>query len=1179
MTPDDGVSTNAEQDTKPLGVLQMAQYNLSLLGDRIILKSLATVQDPKDYVIMAENPNEHEDWLKALESVLEKLHPKTQNRQRPSASVAPAPSPTVAQDVRTRAETALPSSGTGAVRAAPAGNEAQPTSTTESSSEPVKEAPPASTVTNTAVSPSVKVINSEEPPPASVQKIPETTTTSNAAASTSPLRVRLTTQSSGTSNSPVGSPGMHSSPSANRLSTRHSVRLPAIAAIETDENATSSNAANNAYVSSSSASPVAHVQQNMAGRRPSLSNLLAPVPKAFSGAIDMPLLDAAEIEKQLAALHDDLKFIYDAVAWREAPHFEFENLRSSDTGIAAPPNTITPEAQETSPVPTTQSEPAVTEPAQDTSSVPPVKEEPHTTEHHEPPTTAAEPVSTTDTSTSEAPQTAEPQVSAPVQDAVPPQEEQQSATQAHEEPKTEPQQQTSEPAPTEAPSSQEAPAVNAAPESAPAASTETQQPAPATSEPEPVTTTTPSDPEPTEPPTEPKTEPSEPEAPRVAAEPHPMEASFTFYEPPLSPTHSGNTTDNIDAPDAILATVPHADEPIVPSAIKVVEPEAQAAPAPQEPVPQGEPMQLVPVTSLPEEGIQESLTSSTSGTGDVASSSPPDSHDQAPLSSSPSRSPEDKRTQLEPISTTVDESSPSLPHIPGPSDPYQHPRLSARYQHPGHASQVFLPPSEVDREAILDDIIDGIDVATSAALPSPPRGSAMDTLEDAETTAELLAALMDPSFGSPSNNTISPLEAAFLTSEIDKLTSSMDEPRDSLASDFAETSFSSPFDEAPMATSSSEASSSNAASSSSPIAIAGKPNNGDDAEEGTISSSFGAGFRRPTKDRRAGMTLSAHHRAATPDIHQLEKAEAESRLRRLRERLISPEDPIGVYDCSERSIGKGGMGEVFFATRKGSSRKVAIKKLQTFWKGKDRLPTILNEINVMAHSKHPNIINYIASYQVDQELWVCMEYMDKGSLYDLVRLNIKLEEKHLAYIIKQIVYALTFIHDLKRVHRDIKVDNVLLSSRGEIKLADFGAAVQLTFQRLKRTTMTGTPYYMSPEVISGKQYDELVDVWSLGILCIELAERAPPYYDLPPDQALDRIVKDGVKGLPTRRYSNDFIDFVNNKCLQFDASKRWTSSQLQTHPFLKKAVTQQEFASYLHSLDGMAQVDSGCTIL
>ena len=319
------------------------------------------------------------------------------------------------------------------------------------------------------------------------------------------------------------------------------------------------------------------------------------------------------------------------------------------------------------------------------------------------------------------------------------------------------------------------------------------------------------------------------------------------------------------------------------------------------------------------------------------------------------------------------------------------------------------------------------------------------------------------------------------------------------------------------------------------------------------------------------------------DPRERDKVEHRERLLAMKDQLVSKDDPLKTYECAPKAIGKGGVGEVFIGTKRDSGDKVAIKKLQTFFKGKDRLPMILNEVAVMASSAHPNIVSYMGCYAIGaEELWVLMEYMDKGSLYDIVKMCIKLEEKAIAYVVREILQALAFIHERKRIHRDIKVDNVLITSRGHVKLADFGAAVQLTFQRMKRQTMTGTPYYMSPEVISGKPYDEMVDIWSTGILCVELAELAPPYYDLSPEQALDKIVKEGVKGLPTagKKWSAEFIDFVNNRCLQYDASKRCPASQLLQHVFLKKACSRQEFASMMSSWTDF-EVDSGggCNIL
>jgi hypothetical protein len=798
---------------------------------------------------------------------------------------------------------------------------------------------------------------------------------------------------------------------------------------------------------------------------------LVPVPKASSGSIDdIPTLQASDIEDQLASLADDLKFIHDALSWREAPVLNLEALEISTPSPVSSPSSHVLSTQSAEPITDTTSQDTQDQDqqqvTQDTPIVAGVTDPiPH--------------VLPVDTGASE-----------PVQplDQIPPQR--------------------------------------------------------STS---PILVLPPSQ------------------------LPQPQEGGSEVFVRTPTPSPGDSTEDK---PADVV--------PLVVVSAKVEDNELART---------------------------ESLSSSSASGADASSSSPPMDSSIELLAS----------TKLMPVPTMTTLDIPSLPQIPT-SDPYQHPRLSARW--PPAASprssltqQLFLAldsnATEADREAILDDIIEGIDVATSnTSLPILNSGEySMSSMASAETTADLLAALMDPDHHSNysiSPSVPSPLEAAMAQRADEEHRSHQHFLQaSSSSSDIASSSNESslaphdPFGPANGTTPHLDFASLHAASYSSGVSPSGEisnpaepesPTKCSDSETGAEPSSpgsgsgFGSGWRRPSRrPTRATVSSAASHRTASAtEIHQLEKAEVEARIRRLRERLISPEDPYEIYDCSERSIGKGGMGEVFFATRKGSgsnSRKVAIKKLQTFFKGKDRLPTILNEINVMAHSKHPNIINYIGAYQVEQELWVCMEYMDKGSLYDLVRLNIKLDEKHMAYIIKQIVYALTFIHDLKRVHRDIKVDNVLMSSRGEIKLADFGAAVQLTFQRLKRTTMTGTPYYMSPEVIGGKQYDELVDIWSLGILCIELAERAPPYYDLPPDQALDKIVKDGVKGLQGRRYSHDFIDFVNDKCLQFDPTKRWTASQLQTHPFLKKAVTQQEFANHLQSLDSMAQVDSGCTIL
>lgn len=332
--------------------------------------------------------------------------------------------------------------------------------------------------------------------------------------------------------------------------------------------------------------------------------------------------------------------------------------------------------------------------------------------------------------------------------------------------------------------------------------------------------------------------------------------------------------------------------------------------------------------------------------------------------------------------------------------------------------------------------------------------------------------------------------------------------------------------------------------------------------------------------RVLGSEFVSSHRSSTQDeISRRREKEQQERIRKLKEKYISKEDPTRIYDIQSLSIGKGGMGEVFVGKRLGSKEKVAIKKIKTFTKGKDRLPYILNEIEVLSNSRHENIVNFLDAYQVDDELWVCMEYMELGSLYDIVKFGFIGDEDIIAYIVKSVLQALAFIHCLKRLHRDVKVDNVLISRRGEVKLADFGAAVQLTFQRLKRTTIAGTPYYMSPEVIKGKQYDEKVDIWSLGILCIETVESIPPFYELPTEEALDMIVRGKVHGIKrSSGCSEEFVNFVNECCLQYDPDKRWSAEALLRHPFIDKACKKEEFCGWV---DTIASFDSttGCNLL
>jgi len=304
--------------------------------------------------------------------------------------------------------------------------------------------------------------------------------------------------------------------------------------------------------------------------------------------------------------------------------------------------------------------------------------------------------------------------------------------------------------------------------------------------------------------------------------------------------------------------------------------------------------------------------------------------------------------------------------------------------------------------------------------------------------------------------------------------------------------------------------------------------------------------------------VKEHHTAGPAPVKtakQLKKEREQLNDRQVIAKLrtvVNNNDPSSLFRIISKA-GQGASGEVYLAESlipNERGKKVAIKQMDL--QAQVRKELIINEILVMKDSRHDNIVNFLDSYlRGTNDLLVIMEYMEGGSLTEVIENNeCKLNERQIATICNETLKGLQFLHKKHIIHRDIKSDNVLLSATGNVKITDFGFCAKLTDQRSKRATMVGTPYWMAPEVVKQKEYDEKVDVWSLGIMTIEMIEGEPPYLNEEPLKALYLIATNGTPKLKKPELLSNAIKKFLSICLCVDVGFRATTDELLQHSFI-----------------------------
>ncbi|XP_035463534.1 mitogen-activated protein kinase kinase kinase kinase 2 isoform X5 [Scophthalmus maximus] len=268
-------------------------------------------------------------------------------------------------------------------------------------------------------------------------------------------------------------------------------------------------------------------------------------------------------------------------------------------------------------------------------------------------------------------------------------------------------------------------------------------------------------------------------------------------------------------------------------------------------------------------------------------------------------------------------------------------------------------------------------------------------------------------------------------------------------------------------------------------------------------------------------------------------------------------DPLDDYELIHR-IGCGTYGDVFKARNIRTSELAAIKIVKL--DPGDDITSIQQEITMMKECKHKNIVAYFGSYHRNTKLWICMEYCGGGSLQDIYHVTGPLKEKQIAYVCRETLQGLYHLHETGKMHRDIKGANILLTERGDVKLADFGVAAEISASVAKRKSFIGTPYWMAPEVAAVEKkggYNHLCDIWAVGITAIELAELQPPMFDLHPMRALMLMSKSNFQ--PPRlkdktKWSAGFQSFVKMSLIK-NPRKRPSAETLLQHPFVTQLLT------------------------
>lgn len=261
------------------------------------------------------------------------------------------------------------------------------------------------------------------------------------------------------------------------------------------------------------------------------------------------------------------------------------------------------------------------------------------------------------------------------------------------------------------------------------------------------------------------------------------------------------------------------------------------------------------------------------------------------------------------------------------------------------------------------------------------------------------------------------------------------------------------------------------------------------------------------------------------------------------------------YIIASGKLGKGSFATVKKATRRSDGKVFAVKIIKKSELKPEEIMVVHDEVEIMHKVDHPHCVKFIEMFETQKKLYMVMELLTGGELFDRIVEKSYFSEKEAVNVIKSVADALMYLHRNNIVHRDLKPENLLCSSKDDdfvIKITDFGLAKFRLNANATMHTACGTPGYVAPEVLQNEAYGPEVDVWSLGVILYILLCGFPPFYHARQPE-LYKIIKAGRYSFPEEYWgsiSNEAKDLVS-KCLTVNPKQRITPAGILAHPWIK----------------------------